>query len=141
MPSRRISTTNALGQIAAPRRFLPAGATALRLDLDPISLPKVAAAATLGWRAQPLCGLSSTQLVRGSLSANVGDSIAPAYLKLRSENFLARRSPKMLKNLRPSRFPFLVSSVFIFALLATPILGQRRQTASGPPSSSSGDPL
>src|SRR5205085_3511574 len=77
----------------------------------------------------------------GSLSANVGDSIAPAYLKLRSENFLARRSPKMLKNLRPSRFPYLVSLVFVFALLATPILGQRRQSAGGPPSSSGGDPL
>jgi len=47
----------------------------------------------------------------------------------------------MFKNLRPSRFSSLVSSVFIFALLATPSLGQRRQSATGPPSSSGGDPL
>ena len=47
----------------------------------------------------------------------------------------------MFKNLRPSRFPYLVSLVFVFALLATPILGQRRQSAGGPPSSSGGDPL
>src|SRR5438552_12882296 len=48
----------------------------------------------------------------------------------------------MFKNLRSSRSLCLVSLVFVFALLATPILGQRRQSASGPPpSSSSGDPL
>ena len=47
----------------------------------------------------------------------------------------------MFKNLRPSRSMSLVSLVFIFALLATPILGQRRQSAGGPPSSSGGDPL
>src|SRR5213080_810740 len=47
----------------------------------------------------------------------------------------------MFKNLRPSRFPSLVSLVFVFALLATPILGQRRQSAGGPPSSSGDNPL
>ena len=48
----------------------------------------------------------------------------------------------MFKNLRPSRSMSLVSLVFIFALLATPILGQRRQSASGPTSSSGApDPL
>src|SRR5438132_2648442 len=48
----------------------------------------------------------------------------------------------MFKNLRSSRSLSLVSLVFVFALLATPILGQRRQSASGPPSSSGGpDPL
>src|SRR2546427_282726 len=48
----------------------------------------------------------------------------------------------MFKNLRLSRFSSLISLVFIFALLATPILGQRRQSAGGPSSSSSGaDPL
>src|SRR5438034_1105232 len=48
----------------------------------------------------------------------------------------------MFKNLRLSRFSSLVSSVFIFALLATPILGQRRKSASGPTSSSGApDPL
>src|SRR2546426_7535270 len=48
----------------------------------------------------------------------------------------------MFKNLRPPRFPFLVSLVFVFALVATPSLGQRRQSAGGPSSSSGApDPL
>src|SRR5438034_789494 len=48
----------------------------------------------------------------------------------------------MFKNLRLSRFSSLVSSVFIFALVATPSLGQRRQSAGGPSSSSGApDPL
>src|SRR5438270_12661918 len=59
-----------------------------------------------------------------------------------SRKFRIRRSPRMFKNLRSSRSLSLVSLVFVFALLATPILGQRRQSASGPPSSSGGpDPL
>src|SRR6266436_4612081 len=53
---------------------------------------------------------------------------------MQPSNFIARRSPKMFKNLRTSRFPFLVSSAFVFALLATPIPGQRRQSAGGPSS-------
>src|SRR5947207_13415325 len=47
----------------------------------------------------------------------------------------------MFKSLRSSRILVLVSSVFIFALFAAPILGQRRQSAGGPSSSPGGDPL
>src|SRR5437879_7627762 len=47
----------------------------------------------------------------------------------------------MFKHLRSFRSLSLVALVVVFARLATPILGQRRHSASGPPSSSGGDPL
>src|SRR6266699_3012447 len=47
----------------------------------------------------------------------------------------------MFKNLRSCRSLSLISLVFIFALFATPILGQRRQTAGGPSTSAATDPL